>query len=124
MIEGYVSKNFSFKEMSCKCGCGTRNVDPLAIRKLQALRDILGVPLTINSAARCEKHNKDIGGAPNSRHISSRVKHSDAFDIAIVGLLTSNTLVKAALSVGFKGIGLAHNFVHVDCRQDEATWTY
>ena len=124
MREGYVSKNFTFREMTCKCGCGTRNVSKEAIRKLQALRDTLGAPVVINSAARCARHNKDVGGAPKSRHLSSPTQESDAFDIALVGLTTSDKLINAALAVGFRGIGIAHTFIHVDDRPEFTHWTY
>lgn len=122
--EGYVSKNFTFREMSCRCGCGIRNVSNEAIRKLQALRDTLGMPLVINSAARCPKHNKDIGGAPKSHHISTKEQSSDAFDVAIVGLLTHDKLINAAMAVGFKGIGVGGTFVHIDDRPEFYSWKY
>lgn len=125
MLEGTVSKNFTFKEMSCKCGCGTRNVSKEAIRKLQAMRDALRHPLVINSAARCPRHNKDVGGAPKSRHLSTKDQASDAFDIALVGnILSAKDIIEAALNAGFKGIGVANTFIHVDDRPDYANWNY
>lgn len=114
------SKNFLWSELTCKCGCGTQNISQQAIAKLQALRDLAG-PLTIYSAARCVKHNKSVGGASKSQHLSTDKNQSTAFDIAYGGR-SAGFLLAAAEKVGFKGIGIYPTFIHVDDRAKVARW--
>lgn len=108
-------KNFSPKELACPC-CGEFLYVPGAIKKLQQLRDLKGRPLIINSAYRCAKHNKEVGGAPNSKHMKGI-----AFDI---DLLDHDRLMLTmdAMSCGFKGIGQYNTFIHVDARAQYGRW--
>lgn len=116
------SKNFTWAELRCRCGCGRRNISPRAIKKLQKLRDALG-PLKINSAARCPRHNARVGGSPRSQHRSTEFIPSTAFDISLHGLHGKEDIIRAAEEVGFKGIGINYNtFVHVDDRNKKARW--
>lgn len=64
---GDVTHNFSWHEFNCKC-CGFNNIDIRAIHRLQVVRDIVEVPVIILSGCRCETHNKEVGGAPESYH--------------------------------------------------------
>lgn len=70
---GDLTKNFSLKEFACKCGCGfgskEEDIDPELPVLLQFLRESWNKPLYISSGCRCAKHNKVIGGSPNSKHI-------------------------------------------------------
>ena len=45
------------------------NITKLA-NQLQYVRDCVAMPITINSAYRCEAHNKAVGGSPNSQHMN------------------------------------------------------
>ncbi len=125
------SKNFLWSELECKCGCGTRNIDKEAIRKLQMLRIQIGKPFTINSAARCPKHNWNAGGKMTSRHLSVNsgtflgvnIIKATAFDISIVGH-DAYKLKIAAQQCGFNGIGIARSFIHIDIRGKKAEWFY
>lgn len=122
----YARKNFTWDALRCKgvtCGCGgVAYITDQSLDKLQRLRDRLNTPLTLNSAARCEQHNKDEGGASRSRHISHMFNHSCAFDVVIPPGLTCDELVGEAEEVGFKGIGRYDTFVHVDDRSFPARW--
>jgi uncharacterized protein YcbK (DUF882 family) len=118
-----ISRNFSLKEMECKCGCGIRNIDGHAIDTLQNLRDTVGRPLYITSAARCVDHNLDVGGSAISFHISTVDHKSKAFDISMRGHHI-DSFVKMAQKVGFTGIGIYRTFVHVDTRPGKAHWNY
>lgn len=60
--------NFRASEFACPCGCGLQAQDAL-ILAIQRVRDAWGLPMVINCAARCAKHNAAIGGAPNSAHL-------------------------------------------------------
>ena len=61
-------KNFSRKELECPC-CKVLGIQEEAGRKLETLRENLGFPLKISSGFRCEKHNRALGGARESRHL-------------------------------------------------------
>lgn len=114
----FYSKNFTRKELDCRCGCGF-GPQPELIQALQQLRDKLGFPLHINSCARCEKHNKKIGGSPNSQHVKGLAV--DISTICLSGAQISN-LRAFASELGFRGIGRYDRFLHIDLRPSEAIW--
>ena len=64
-----MTENFSASEFQCKCGCGYNRIEPCLVNRLQVIRDILQVPIVINSACRCTQHNTNVGGSPNSYHV-------------------------------------------------------
>lgn len=118
----YASPHFKWSEFACRCGCGTTYVSQDAIDKLEELRVLLSAPLRINSACRCPIHNAKIGGAPLSKHRSTKRSPSTAFDIAI-GNHDKQEIIELAERVGFKGIGTKYKtFVHVDDRPNKARW--
>ena len=70
-----LTKNFNLEEFACKDGTPVpkrylENCRELA-ENLQVLRDSLGVPLEVLSGYRTVKHNKKIGGAPASFHLTA-----------------------------------------------------
>jgi uncharacterized protein YcbK (DUF882 family) len=116
-----MSNYFSAKELNCRCGCGMV-CQPVLISMLNQLREAWGLPLTLNSAARCEKHNKEVGGEPGSQHLKGR-----AADINTTNLNPKEVrnLAKMAQTLGFRGIGIGKSFLHVDCRVGSpAIWAY
>ena len=102
-------RNFSTAEIACR-GTGQLKLPPAALDKLQALRARLGKPLIVRSAYRSPQHNRNVGGAPRSKHMDGT-----AFDIAI-----SNhdpvAFEAVAREVGFLGFGFypRSGFIHVD----------
>lgn len=102
-------RNFSPREIACK-GTGQLLVDPVALDKLQALRDTLGVPITLVSAYRSPEHNRRVGGAKNSYHL-----RGCAFD---VNMANHDPMLfeLAAREVGFRGFGYypKSGFMHID----------
>ena len=124
-----LTKNFNKSEFDCSCGCNMP-ADVLANIKivaenLQILRDYIEAPITINSAYRCEKHNRRIGGAVNSQHILGK-----ASDIVVKGFtpdevydivqnLRRNPMLEGVI---FQGLGRYNTFTHVDIRKNYATW--
>ena len=64
-----LSRNFKLGEFASKCGADTVLIHPALLVGMQAIRDILGVPLTINSGYRTVAHNDKIGGAKHSLHL-------------------------------------------------------
>jgi len=113
-----LSVNFTSEEFACNCGCGFDDIQQAIVDKLQNMRYELKVPIRINSGCRCAKHNKDVGGAPSSFHVLGR-----AADISSPGVSLA-TIYEVAKSVGFHGLGLGNNFLHVDNRDDFLTWHY
>ena len=118
---GDLSKNFGRHELRCPC-CLLCEIDPLLVDSLQALRDIVGVPITVNSAYRCEKHNREVGGSRTSQHLLG-----NAADIVIAHMLPNEMQEAALLVDAFRdgGIGVypSRGFIHVDVRGRRARWT-
>jgi zinc D-Ala-D-Ala carboxypeptidase len=102
-------KNFSPREIACK-GTGQLLVDEVALDKLQQLRDMLEIPITLVSAYRSPEHNRKVGGAKNSYHMKGC-----AFDISMVNQ-DPMVFEIAAKEVGFRGIGYypKQGFLHID----------
>ena len=117
-----VDKYFESKEFECGCGCGL-TITSEAFDAITALRRSYGKSLVINSAARCESHNKSVGGASESKHIK---RH--AFDVKIGGGKNEIPYFMAkAVLAGFKGFGLLNidnGTLHIDMRDTFALWTY
>lgn len=115
-------KNFTPKEVSCKC-CGEiwddkfGTVPPLwffeAMDTLQLLRTQWGKPLIINSGHRCKKHNAEVGGVSNSQHYTHI-----AFDLQCRDDEEQKKLAWIAENAGFRFIKLypGRGFIHCDLR--------
>jgi zinc D-Ala-D-Ala carboxypeptidase len=110
---------FYDKELTCKCGCGM-TVQPDFLKKLNDLRELLKVPLVLTSAARCPIHNVKVGGAPSSKH-----KDGIAVDIAAKDGNMKYKIIEGALKLGFTGIGIHKDFIHLDTRKEsQVVWLY
>lgn len=121
-----LTKNFSKSEFDSKDGAEMpdnvlENIKVVA-EQLQVLRDVLNIPITINSAYRSPKHNKKIGGVKNSQHITGK-----AVDIVAKGITTNylafkinELILKGKMLEG--GIGIYDTFVHYDIRGIKARW--
>jgi len=99
---------------------------------LDAVRDIVQVPLSLLSTYRNPAYNAAIGGEPNSFHmrfmaidftsseLSARKLHRAVIDARgkIFTIGNSKFVFKG-------GVGLypSSNFVHIDCRDYAANWT-
>ncbi len=116
-MEDQPSKNFTMKELSCPC-CNVMGCKPAAIEQLQFFRDLYG-PLPLISAYRCPKHNAEVGGEPDSRHMEGL-----AFDI-VCPKEGRYRMIEIAMSCGFHGIGLGENMIHIDYRlSNKSMWLY
>lgn len=100
--------NFTPAEIACK-GSGEILINESALDCLQAFRKDVNVPVIINSAYRSDKHNKAVGGSPNSQH-----RKGAAFDIRITANLSREAIHAAARRAGFRGLGDYDSFVHID----------
>jgi uncharacterized protein YcbK (DUF882 family) len=106
-----MSKYFSKTETMCRDNCGM-DVQPGFLKRLDELREKVGHPLTLTSAARCAVHNAKVGGAAKSQHVQGL-----AADIDTLGLTAGQRygLLRAALELGFC-VGVNAAFLHVDTR--------
>lgn len=80
------SKYFTASEFTCKCGCGTNNMNKNLIKAADKMRQDLG-PCIVTSGHRCVTHNAKVGGVANSRHLQGK-----AMDFYIRGLTSNQTL--------------------------------
>lgn len=117
-----MSEHFGKNEMSCKC-CGLNLCTARLYETLEDIREYVGRPLYINSAYRCSKHNKKVGGRRSSAHL-----YGLAADIRINR--SSNErfeLVLAALRAGVNRVGVGQEFVHIDVNEgapQRVLWLY
>lgn len=121
---GDLTRNFSIWEFRCPCGCrGQKRVSVNLVNDLQGLRDLINgqrarrglveVPIKITSGVRCERHNAQVGGSPESYHLRGL-----AADIVIPRMDPLSVAAIAALTGWFLGIGWYPDkgHVHLDAR--------
>ena len=118
-----ISTNFKSNEFDCKGNgcCEATKIDEQLLAYLQDIRTHFNSPVNINSAYRCETHNKNVGGAKSSKHMAGcaadiKVKNVEPAEVA-----------KYAESIGVLGIGLYDtdkdgHFVHIDTRTKKFFW--
>ena len=111
-------KYFKRSEFKCKC-CEVELMDDAFLLKLDKAREISGVPYNINSGYRCVKHNLEIGSTSNN-HTSGK-----AVDIKATTGQERLHILSGLIKSGFKRIGIAKNFIHVDSMDKvESCWLY
>lgn len=114
-----VAPNFKAGEFKCKKRKCPWFVSMVMLVRIQDMRERAGVAFRINSAYRTPLHNRSIIGAKRSKHMSGM-----AVDIAIPSGMSNFGLAGLAYAIGFRRIGVARSFVHVDVGSGEAYWTY
>lgn len=104
-----LTEHFNLIEFQCPC-CHTVKLHPELLRRAVRLRAAWGRPVVVNSAYRCEKHNKMVGGAANSRHRLGR-----ALDVR-VRAESQEEFRRLALFYGFAKVILyiKRNFAHIE----------
>jgi len=126
MSAGQLTTHFHIREFKCKDGSKVpealeANVRLLATQ-LQALRDYIAIPITINSAYRTEAYNASVGGSPKSQH-----KQGKAADLVTAKYTPKQlaNIIKKLIKEGKMmqgGVGVYPSFCHYDCRGTEARW--
>lgn len=119
-----LTKNFSLEELVHASSDGFREslINRHSLEMLQKMRDIMDSPIFITSYWRSPEDNKKVGGVNGSAHLKGY-----AFDLRCRNGSERRALVSAALCAGFRRIGVAKTFVHVDCDPDLpqfVLWTY
>lgn len=102
---------FSEEELRCPC-CKVNGFNKDTLKKLNALREACGFPISLNSAYRCEKYNRLKGFTQThatGQASDAKVSYKQAFK-----------LLELAPSFGFTGIGVSQKgsfhsrFIHLD----------
>jgi uncharacterized protein YcbK (DUF882 family) len=77
----------------------------------ESLRDRLGRPILVTSGYRCQRHNREVGGSPTSRHMAGR-----ALDMAAAES-EQGEIAAHAKAVGFTEIisGGGKGYAHLGC---------
>jgi len=112
---------FIASEFACHCGCGKSDINPELVVMLNQARGLACQPFKINSGCRCAQHNAAVGGVSFSSHLQGL-----AVDIAVSGDRHRGSVLNGLIKAGFRRIGLAKNFIHVDIDPVKAgaVWLY
>lgn len=114
-------KYFKIEDFACPC-CGQNKISSDLVFKLDKAREISNIPFKISSGYRCEKHNKEVGGEPNSAHTKGL-----AVDIICKTSGERYAMIKALVGLGFTRIGVGNSFIHCDIDTSlpqNVIWTY
>ena len=122
-----LTKDFNRNEFACRgldCCSGSAPINIGLVVALQELRDLVGVPLRINSGFRCRTHNRTLGSQDDSEHClgnAADVKVPDGY-----GVDEFATLAETIPDFANGGIGRypVRGFVHLDVRDEKARWTW
>ena len=112
--------HFTREEFDCQVS-GTNNMELEFLKKLDQLRAWCEFPFIITSGYRHPtlhpiERKKDVPGM-HAQGIAADIKITNAADRL--------KLVSSALELGFTGIGVASDFIHVDTRgTTPVMWTY
>ena len=117
-------KYFKPHEFQCcckyDCGLGFAQMNPDFLEKIEFARMLADVPFSLNSAIRCEKHNSDVGGSPDSSHMLGL-----ALDIRTPDSRARYKILYGLIKAGFNRIGIYETFIHVDDDKNkvpQVTW--
>lgn len=114
-------ESFFAEEFDCNCGdshCSYTFIDLRLLELLQKVRDWAGSAIHINSAYRCPRHNRGVGGAKNSLHLTGK-----AADIRCKSKTPKEIHDYIDKDLNHQGgLGLYNSFVHVDVRDCKARW--
>lgn len=132
-------KNFTKKEFTCRCGCGTCNPSKKLMDMLQRARNYAklscmvlheedssyptDVAFEIERGSSCQKHNDSLeNSSPTSSHIASEKKQSTAVDIKCHSNRERFIIISSLIHAGFNRIGLykSHNGIHADCDETKS----
>lgn len=114
-------KYFKDADFNCPC-CKENHMDMEFLEMLETARVFADTPFIINSAWRCEKHNKKAGGKPESSHLTGR-----AVDIKADTSRKRFWVLYGLINAGFTRIGIGKTFIHADTdhnKDQEVAWLY
>ena len=109
---------FTLDEFNCT-HTGENNMSPEFLVALDNLRHECGFPFIITSGYRSIDHPIEAAKAVPGTH-----SRGIAADIKITNGQQRYLILKKAYELGFTGIGIAKDFVHLDTRMSPVTWAY
>ena len=128
-IEDLKKLPFTPEDFVCKCGCGKCNFNPITLGKLALMVTLAqtkeyDIDWHIDSACRCESHNRNEGGAHDSAHLTGQ-----AVDLAAPDSRHRFWILRIALLAGFNRAGLSKvgYFIHLDdaeYKDPNVIWLY
>lgn len=105
---------FERGEFGCKCGgwCDGFPAEPAEklVRTADRIRSFFGSAAVVSSGVRCARHNANVGGVTNSRHLTGK-----AMDFRIVGKPAAQVLsyVNQQPEIRY-AYAIDENYVHMD----------
>lgn len=96
--------------------------DAYALRLLDDTRELAGIPFVLNCSYRSRAYDIAKGRSGNSAHTQGC-----AFDIRVKNDIQRFKIVQAAIVMHWPRIGVAKDFVHLDCSSSlpqHVCWTY
>lgn len=109
---------FRREEFRCPCPrCGGFPEEPKEklVRLAERVREHFNAPAVVSSGVRCPEHNREVGGAVNSRHLYGR-----AVDLCVRGqspeavAAYAGSLPECAYTYSICSGGVPTGFVHMD----------
>lgn len=105
---------FEAREFACKCGglCDgyPAQMDGALLAAADRVRAALGVPCVVSSGLRCKKHNANVGGVSNSRHLTGK-----AMDFCAPGKSAAQILAVAGQQPEVRyAYAIDDRYVHMD----------
>ncbi len=119
-----LSGHFTVAEFACKDGADAVALDGRLPGILEEIRAACGNrPVTVNSGYRTALHNKAVGGAAASQHLTGSAADITIRGVATIEMCKAAEKALTACGVG-GGIGLytGQSFVHVDVRAVRTRW--
>lgn len=112
-------KDVEFKR--ARPSCSLSDMDLSFMVRLDMARDIAGVPFIVNSAYRSVEFEKQKGRSGTSSHCKGL-----AIDIRCTDSATRLCILSAAISAGFRRIGIGSHFIHLDIddSKPDGVWLY
>jgi len=124
----HLTDDFCAYEFDCHCdrsSCDKTYVSMTMIEKLQKMRKKTGYPITITSGTRCALHQQDLRSQGVETSIGPSSHEQGIGCDIICGAFSGEQLAVIAKECGFKNIGIAKRFIHVDEREGgPREWRY
>lgn len=120
MITAKYFRESEFK--ACSPSCSLQDMKQHTIEKLDAAREMAGIPFVLNSAFRSSAYDKSKGRSGTGAHTSGC-----AVDIRCNTDAHRMKIVLACLAVGFRRIGIGKTYIHVDddpTKPQNVMWDY
>lgn len=110
---------FEREEFACS-ETGENLIEDGFVHRLDELRERCGFPFIITSGYRSPLHSIEAAKSAPGQHTTGR-----AADIAVNGGVQRYTLLREAFDMGFSGIGVHRDFIHIDERLAQpVSWPY